>query len=49
MCGWMFCFVVIWFNEVYMLLFLLSKGVSINKFDFWGRVLLVIVVVGNNM
>lgn len=49
MCGWIFCFVVFWFNEVEMIIFLLSKGVSIEYFDFQRRVLLVIVVKRNNI
>lgn len=48
MCGWTPCFVASWFNEVKMITFLLSKGASIEKFDFQKRVPLAIAVKRNN-
>lgn len=46
--GWTPCHVASWFNEAEMLTFLLSRGASINKFNFQFNVPLAIAVVRNN-
>lgn len=46
--GWTPCHVATWFNEAEMLTFLLSRGASINEFDFQFKVPLAIAVVRNN-
>lgn len=46
--GWTPCHVATWFNEAEMLTFLLSRGSSINEFNFQLKVPLAIAVIRNN-
>lgn len=46
--GWTPCHVASWFNEAEMLTFLLSRGCSINAFNFQLKVPLAIAVIRNN-
>lgn len=46
--GWTPCHVATWFNEAEMLTFLLSRGCSINEFNFQLQVPLAIAVIRNN-
>lgn len=46
--GWTPCHVASWFNEAEMLTFLLSRGSSINEFNFQLQVPLAIAVIRNN-
>lgn len=46
--GWTPCHVASWFNEAEMLTFLLSRGCSINEFNFQLKVPLALAVIRNN-
>ncbi|XP_056003197.1 uncharacterized protein LOC125661001 [Ostrea edulis] len=46
--GWTACHVASWFNHVEMLKLLLSRGATVNEFDFKSRVPLVLAVQKNN-